>query len=150
MNSSTFTLFFIGLLLFVSCSKDKYGNTDISSNTYTTNWTFQDPSYYCDISVPEITQDIVDNGAVFVYMSNGNGGWTALPFTEPIDGSYSSTYTPVHFLGGVRIWKTDTDLLTLDPGTSTIKVVTVSEHGLAERPNVNWVDYEEVKKELDN
>jgi hypothetical protein len=145
MKTKTLLFLFSGLFMFASCSKDKYGNADISSNTYTTTWTFQDPSYYCDLSVPEITQDIVDNGAVFVYMSNGNGGWTALPHTEPIDGSYSSTYTPVHFVGGVRIWKTDTDLLTLDPGSSTFKVVVVSENGLAKRPNLNWEDYNEVK-----
>jgi hypothetical protein len=149
MKSSTSFLLFIGLFIFASCSKDKYGNTDISSDTYTTTWTYQDPSYYCNLNVPEITQDIVDNGAVFVYMSNGNGGWTALPCTIPIDGSYSSTYTPVHYVGGVRIWKTDTDLLTMDPGSTTFKVVVVSEHGLAQRPNVNWENYNEVKAELE-
>lgn len=148
MKTSNALLLFVSFLIFASCSKDKYGNTDISSDTYTTTWIFQDPSYYCDISVPEITQDIVDNGAVFVYMSNGNGGWTALPYTVPIDGTYSSTFTPVHYTGGVKIWKTDTDLVTLDPGTSTFKVVVVSKHGLAKRPNVNWVDYKEVENEI--
>jgi hypothetical protein len=150
MKNKTLTFFFAAIVLVgSSCSKDKYGNTDISSDTYTTTWTYQDPSYYCDLNVPEITQDIVDNGAVFVYMSNGNSAWTALPCTIPIDGSYSSTYTPVHFVGGVRIWKTDTDLLTLDPGSSTFKVVVVSDHGLAKRPNLDWENYNEVKAEIE-
>jgi hypothetical protein len=145
--SSLFLL--AAISLFSSCSKDKYGNTDISSKTYTTTWTYQDPSYYCDLNVPEITQEIVDNGAVFVYMSNGNGGWAALPCAIPIDGNYSSTYTPYHAIGWVRVWKTDTDLVTLDPGSTTFKVVVVSGHGLAQRPNVNWENYNEVKAELE-
>ena len=52
--------------LFTNCSKNKYGNTDITSDTYVVGWTFDDPSYKTQISEPLITQDIIDNGAVMV------------------------------------------------------------------------------------
>jgi hypothetical protein len=100
------------------------------------------------MQVQDITQEILDKGAVMVYMDNGNNEWIALPCTIPIDGNYSSTYTPVHSLGKVRVWKTDTDLLTIDPGITNMKVVVVSEHGLAQKPDLDWTDYDAVSKAL--
>lgn len=134
--------------LFSSCSKDKYGNTDITSDTYVVGWTFDDPSYKTQISEPLINQDIIDNGAVMVYMSNGNGGWIALPYTLPIDNTYASTYSFVLYDGGVTVWKTDTDMLTLDPGITTFKIVILSQHGLIQHPDIDLTDYESVEKEL--
>jgi hypothetical protein len=136
------------IALFTSCSKNKYGNTDIISDTYTVSWTFDDPSYKTQISESLITQDIIDNGAVMVYMSNGNGGWIALPYTLPQDATYSSTYSFVLYDGGLTVWKTDTDMLTLDPGTTTFKVVILSQHGLIQHPGLDLTDYEAVEKEL--
>lgn len=134
--------------LFTSCSKNKYGNTDIISDTYTVSWTFVDPSYKTEISESLITQDIIDNGAVMVYKSNGNGGWIALPYTLPLNATYSSTYSFVLYDGGLTVWKTDTDMLTLDPGTTTFKVVILSQQGLIQHPGLDLTDYEAVEKEL--
>jgi hypothetical protein len=134
--------------LFTSCSKNKYGNTDITSGTYVVGWTFDAPSYKTQISEPLITQDIIDNGAVMVYMSNGNGGWIALPCTLPIDDTYASTFSFVLYDGGLTVWKTDTDMLTLDPGTTTFKVVILSQHGLIQHPGLDLTNYIEVEKEL--
>lgn len=148
MKISIFQLLFM-LPLFFACSKDKYGNTDIKTNIHTVyNWTFEDPSYTCVINDADITQDVVDNGAVHVYMSNGGGGWVALPCTLPMSETYASTYTPVHFVGGVKIWQTDTDLLTLDPAQKTFKVIILSEHDMILHPNVDWTNYEEVETAL--
>ena len=143
-----FLLSAILIALFTSCSKNKYGNTDIISDTYTVSWTFVDPSYKTEISESLITQDIIDNGAVMVYKSNGNGGWIALPYTLPLNATYSSTYSFVLYDGGLTVWKTDTDMLTLDPGTTTFKVVILSQHGLIQHPGLDLTDYEAVEKEL--
>lgn len=145
------SILFIALLALVtiSCKKDKYGNTDVYSNTYTVSWTFEDPSYTASMSVSEITQDVLDNGAVMVYMSNNNGGWIALPYTLPMSSTYSSTFTPVIYNGGVKVWKTDTDLLTLDPGTSTFKVVVLTQKQLIAHPNVVLTDYNSVAEEFE-
>jgi hypothetical protein len=143
-----FFLLFLTSLIFVACKKDKYGNTDIYSNTYSVYWTYEDPSYTATISEAKITQEVIDKGAVMCYMSNGSGGWIALPCTLPMDASYSSTYTPVIFVGGVKIWQTDTDMLTLDPGMKTFKVVVLSEHQMIAHPDLDLTDYESVEEEL--
>ena len=123
------------------------GNANVLSHQYIVTWTQSPPDYYCDINDPDITQDIVDYGLVEVYMSNGSGGWIALPCTLPVTSTYASTYTPVHYLYGVSIWKTDTDLAqTTDPGPKSIKIVCISEGFLYANKNVNWKNYEEVKK----
>jgi hypothetical protein len=143
-------ILFIALLtlLMTSCQKDKYGNTAIYSNQYEVTWTFQDPSYYTTLNIPQITQDVLDNGAVMAYLSNGNGGWVALPCTVPMNASYASTYTPVFNLGGVTIWKLDTDFLTLDPGYVTFKIVVLTQKQLIAHPNLDLTDYESVATEL--
>ncbi|MFH0893729.1 MAG: hypothetical protein V2A54_04775 [Bacteroidota bacterium] len=123
-----------------------YGNANIVSNQFTVTWTLSAPAYYCTIYDGNITQSIVDNGSVEVYMSNGSGGWIALPYTMPMSSTYASTYTPVHYLGGVTVWKYDTDYTQAsDPGTTTFKVVCVSYAGKIANPNLNWNDYNEVK-----
>ena len=125
------------------------GNANVLSRQFTVTWTQSPPDYFCDIYDPDITQAIVDYGSVEVYMSNGSNGWIALPCTLPITSSYSSTYTPVHYLNGVTIWKTDTDMAqAADPGPKTFKVVCISESFLYAHQKVNWKNYEEVKKIL--
>lgn len=59
---------------------------------------------FFDVNVPEITQGIVDDGAVLVFTENiaGNGQWIAMPFTVITGGnSYSYNFwyelTNVHF-----------------------------------------------------
>ncbi|MFI5218370.1 MAG: collagen-like protein [Bacteroidia bacterium] len=124
------------------------GNANVHTQTFTvSNWYYIAPSYGVDIADFDITQDIVDNGLVMVYTSNGSGGWQALPYTAYPSSSYSSTYVFVHYLNGVTIWKTDSDLTQpVNPGTRTYKVIAVAEAPRIANPNVNWNNYEEVKE----
>ena len=144
------TAFLSLLLVFImsSCNKNNYGNTNIFSVTYTVSWEFEDPSYVTYVDVPEITQDVLDNGAIMVYMSNDSGGWTALPCTLPMAASYASTYTPEFYKGYVKIVQTDTDLLTVDPGVMDFKVVVLTQKQLTAHPNLVLTDYSSVKEEL--
>ena len=155
-NSILLLLTLIALMITInSCIKGdtgpagRDGNANVLSQQFTVTWTQSPPDYYCDIFDSDITQAIVDYGSVEVFMSNGSGGWIALPCTLPITSTYSSTYTPVHYLNGVTIWKTDTDLAqTADPGSKTFKVVCISANLLKAWPKVDWKNYEEVKKIL--
>jgi hypothetical protein len=144
-------LIFITLLIIVaSCKKDDdsaYGNAKIYSAQYTVTWTAEAPGYYCTIDDEYITQDIVDNGSVEVYMSNGSDGWISLPMTLPISSTYSSTFTPVHYLGGVTVWALDTDTeQSADPGSTTFKVVCISAAVKLANSNLDWNNYAAVKK----
>lgn len=149
-------------LAFNACKKPKDGkdgaqgpqgpagnaNVNVQITTVTTSdWIVSAPSYYVSIYVATITQAIVDNGAVLVYISNGAGGWEALPVTIPVSSSYSSTYNPVHYLYGVTIWKTDTDYTqATNPGTRTFKILAIASSARLSHPNLDYTNYEAVKK----
>lgn len=142
---------FITLLVIVSsCKKDDdstYGNANIYSAQYTVTWTMEAPGYYCTMDDANITQDIVDNGIVEVYMSNDSDGWVALPITIPVLSTYSSTFTPVHYLGGVTVWAYDTDTeQSGDPGTTTFKIVCISAAAKLANSSLDWNNYAAVKK----
>lgn len=44
--------------------------------------------YYCDISLPELTKSIFDEGAVIAYYKHSNNSKTALPFVQVFDYEY--------------------------------------------------------------
>ncbi|MEI6900362.1 MAG: hypothetical protein WCL00_10830 [Bacteroidota bacterium] len=125
------------------------GNANVMTYVYNVSWVKEPPSYTCDIYDTDITQDIVNYGVVLVYMSNGSGGWTALPCTLPGGSTYTTSYTPVHYLNGVTIWKSDSDMQqTADPGTSSFKVIAISATVYKAHPTLNWKDCNEVERAL--
>ena len=151
-------LIYVALLatLFISCKKEAgpqgpagtngtNGNANVKTNQYTVSWTQSFPGYYCTIYDANITQAIVDSGAVEVYMQN-SPGWNALPLTITYTATITSVYTPVHYLGQVTIWKFDTDdAQTTDDGPTTFKVVCIAGGIQQLHPNVNWNKYEDVR-----
>ena len=161
MKKSNLIYLFVAVsLYFAGCAKDgdtgpqgpagtngKDGNANVHTQIFTVNnWYYDAPSYGVDIVDTQITQDIADYGVVMVYVSNGGGGWTALPFTDYPSATYSSTYVFVHYFQGVTVWKTDSDLTQpLFPGSFTFKVVTISESLRIANPHVNYLDYKSVQ-----
>jgi hypothetical protein len=122
------------------------GNANVTTVTVTTsNWILSGVAWYTTINVSSITQSIVDNGIVMVYMDAG-GAWLALPVTIIPSSSYSSTYRYYHYLGAVEVDKEDTDLTTpANPGTKTFKIAVIAGSIARDNPNVNWDNYSEVK-----
>ncbi|MEJ6638222.1 MAG: hypothetical protein QNL10_07310 [Crocinitomicaceae bacterium] len=138
-------------LALTNCNKDEYGNTTTETSTHTSgNWVYSDPSYYTDISVPEITQGVVDNGAVLVYLvTSGGAGYSQLPLTIYTSSSYSSTLEVVHSLGSVRVFWTDSDLIEPDmPPSFTFKIVVMSQSQIIANPNLDTTNYKEVAEAL--
>ncbi len=142
---------------FSACKKEgpagpagKDGNANVKSQTFTVgSWNYSAPSYYADISYGAITQDIINSGAVLVYVSNGSGGYSQLPLTYYTSSSYSSTFEVVSAPGAVRIYATDSDLLQpANPGTRVFKVVAISSSARAAHPGLDWNDYAAVKHAL--
>src|ERR1700761_2114450 len=97
-----------GALVFNSCSKTgpqgPQGNANvIGSSAFTvSSWSQTGSSYYASFSDPDITNDIVNTGAVEVYKlyvsSNGSTSWTNLP---DVDGVTSTVYN--FYTGGFDI-----------------------------------------------
>ncbi|MEN9304243.1 MAG: hypothetical protein RL264_2672 [Bacteroidota bacterium] len=149
-------IIFFGLIVssLVACTKEgpqgpagANGNANVVSATITSSaWVFNDPSWVIAFSYPAITQDIIDKGAVLVYIRTGSE-YRQLPFTFYEDDTYSSSFEVSTYLGGVKIIRTDSDLIEPEnPGNLTFKVVVISASGLSQNPNIDFKDYNAVKQ----
>lgn len=137
-------------LALTNCSKEEYGNTTTETNTYNSgSWVFIDPSYVTQISVPEITQGVLDNGAVLVYVETGAGQYSQLPVTLYTNTDYSSTLEVIHLLGLVQINWTDSDLIEPNmPPAMNFKIVVMSQSQIIANPNLDTTNYKEVAEAL--
>lgn len=124
----------------------KDGNANVVSSTVTvSNWTYNSPSWEGLISYGAITQEIIDRGAVLVYVNTGNS-WLQLPATFYQSASYSSTILVANFTGGVAITFTDSDLVQpANPGPLTFKIVVIAPSQRIANPDLDYTNYEEVK-----
>ena len=107
----------------------------------------EDLYYYYEISVPQITQDILDDGFVIVFLKSGDY-YTALPTVYYF---YSSTYdyyysTTIRYHFGprtVRLEIQDSDLFTYRPEkTLAFKIVVI---GGSVASSINLNEYSEVE-----
>jgi hypothetical protein len=119
------------------------GPGSIKSFTFTTsNWANFDPVWIATLNVSAITQNVLSNGAVLVYVKEGTE-YFQLPLTIQQD-TYFTTVQFTHDLGVVDVIVEDSDgLLPINPGTTTFKVVVIS--GTGKNPSVNYNDYNAVK-----
>ena len=149
------------LSLFSGCKKEgpagpagKEGNANVKSSTTTfSNWTWDGSSGveydYVDFTWGEITSEIVNTGGVFIYVSNGAGGWLPLPRTIFPNNAYTQSQRFVYTTGAFRIIVQDSDLTQpLNPGTWTIKVLAVASSLRQANPDLDWNNYEAVKEAL--
>lgn len=155
MKTQIIFLFSIALLTTAGCKKEgpagpagKDGNANVHGQVFTVNnWSYSSPSYHADMSFSAITQDIINTGAVLVYLSNGSGGYSQLPLTYYPSPSYSRTFETVSYPGGVRIYITDSDLTApTTPGSYTFKVVAISSSARLGHPEVDYSDYDQVSR----
>jgi hypothetical protein len=149
----------------MSCKKDIYGCKDPEAENYSSkatvddgscfkidniesdiitiqssDWFWSDPYWGVHISYAAITQDVVDNGAVLVYMEVTANNYTQLPITIYPETSYSTSVEATHTVGMLKIYFADSDHLTLSPGQRKFKIVVIQ--------NKNKVTNEEIKQEL--
>jgi len=123
------------------------GNANVKGGTATVNFTWNASTSYgtADMTDDDITQSIVDNGAVLVFMSNGSGGWIALPYTDYSTTGVSISYYFVYSLNTVRIYYSQSDLAnTYLPASKTFKVVAVAPAQKQAHANTDWKNYDEV------
>ncbi len=128
--------------------RDGSGAEDALTQTVR-NWTYAAPSWTANILVPDITQAIVDQGAVLVYWKNPANQWAALPVTTYSLDWYTSTLDMTFAVGAVTVRKTDSDLTKpVDPGPQTFKIVTITGEGMVVYDDLDWADYEVVADRL--
>jgi hypothetical protein len=125
------------------------GNANVVSSSVTSsNWAFVSPAWEMTLTYPAITQNILDKGAVLVYVQSGSN-YYQLPYTFYPANTYSRSYTFVHYIGGLKVFVTDSDLTQpTNPGSLTFKVVVIAASQRLANPNINWKNYTEVKEAL--
>jgi hypothetical protein len=148
------------IAIFSGCKKDEYqpkgdyqeagDYPEMSSQISTISvWTYSSPSYFGEIYNSEITQDVLDNGAVLVYANSGTNTWSQLPVTFYQSSSYSTTLEVVTYPNTVRIYWTDSDLTQpATPPAMTFKVVVFTPKMLMENPGIDFKNINEVEEVL--
>jgi hypothetical protein len=126
------TLLLVSVATIMGCKKDEgpNGNANIDNYTYTiqtnqwyTYGEFGQPGfqYYRQIDVPAITQDVMEKGAVMVYIKQDDLFYP-LPATTDNDGWVTTVQYNV-YMGMVEVFVEDTDFQTVNPGTMTLKII---------------------------
>ncbi len=123
------------------------GNANVKSQTSTNlTWTFNNATkaFETNISVAAITQDIVDKGAVFVYMQDGSIS-SQLPSSSMYDALTVLFFDFEYSVGNVKITVSNSDLdNTLVPqSTLKFKIVAMTANGRQANPNPKT--FEEIK-----
>lgn len=123
------------------------GNANVVSSSITSSsWVYNNPSWEIAFSYAAITQDIIDRGAVLVYMKVGSA-YNQIPITFYPANNYSRTYDISSNVGSVTIYCTDSDLTQpTNPGIQTFKIVVISASQLIKNPNVDLNNYSIVKQ----
>ena len=153
MRKLTLALLMLTLVL-NSCTKKgdtgpqgPQGNANVHGGSATVNFTWDAGNGYgiADMTDDDITQNIVDYGAVAVFRSNGSGGWISLPYTDYTTTGLSFSYYFVYTLNAVRIYYSQADLgNSAMPTSATFKVVAIAASQKQANPNTNWNNYDEV------
>lgn len=155
---NTLILSVIIMAVFNSCQKEgpvgpagTDGNANVQSSTvWITTWYYTAPSYYADIYYAAITQDIIDRGAVLVYVETGTNTWSQLPLTFYTSSTYSSTLEVVSSPNNVRIFWTDSDLAQpLTPPTLRFKIVVIAASGMPLYNSLSTKNYETIQETFD-
>lgn len=161
----TFGLFLVmSLFAITSCEGPRGpqgppGNANVQSATVETidsDWGWDDNAcnWYLDLEWDAIDLDMVDYGAVLVYMENPGEfyGWHQLPLTIYPDDKYSASLETIYYDYGVTIFWTNSDLQKHQSpcdfynANLTFKVVIVDATLYAKYRNEDLSDYETVKK----
>lgn len=140
------------------------GNANVQSSTLETHakdwsWNQQGSYWQLDIEWDAINFNIVDYGAVLVYMDfKGEGGyeWHQLPLTfhnQDQEGNfYSTSIEPCYYDYGLTLFWTDSDFFhgpnpcdLYDSGTLTFKIVAIDATCYAKYRYENLSDYNTVK-----
>lgn len=127
------------------------GNANVKTMTVTVtavNWTLSSTGgiQTTVITNTNITQDIVDHGAVMVYLIDGTQN-SALPLTMYPTSGYSINMQHVSALNTVTISVQRNDLVAAaNPGSLTFKVVTLAASARLSNPNLDLNNFEAVKQ----
>ncbi|NSW45640.1 MAG: hypothetical protein HPY79_07490 [Bacteroidales bacterium] len=164
LNLFSVVMLLAGLVFFTSCKKEgpmgpqgpagKDGNANVTSITYTiSSWDTDNTIWYKDIIDSRITNSILENGDVRVFLESPaqSNVWLNMPFISP-HNNYFTTYNYNVGLNVIRVVIYDSDgLLPAQPSSMRIKVVVIDGVSLAKAKKANIIlnNYESLKNFFD-
>ncbi len=133
---------------------DNAEDTSVISFYYTiypNQWvpTNEPAHWYTKLNVPEITEDVLDYGAVLVYTKNNLNSWVLLPFSSTFNAENNNTYTEEiwagHYWKGIDIdYKYTNKMNPTVPGSPlSLRVVIIRDwniYDLMKMPEVKDID----------
>jgi hypothetical protein len=149
------TLAILSVFVMASCRGPK-GNANVKSSTVTvrsSDWYWDNTSWRVDLEYKAINADIDNYGAVLVYMDNNNT-WRQLPmtfyYTDEVNGETvycSSSLEVSSYKEGVSIFWTENDFYDgYRPDDHDFKIVAIAASEYQRRSDVDYSDYEAVKR----
>jgi hypothetical protein len=131
----------ISIALLSGCQKEgpagKDGNANVKTEiikVYGNEWGFSDPFYGVDKTSDLLTQDIIDNGSVHLYLEAGDGIWMALP------------YQTMGFGYAVNDLAILTEGSGVTTSTMTFKLVVIQGNMQPKSMDLDFADYNAVKE----
>lgn len=103
--------------------------------------------YAASRSVSAITDNVVNYGAVLGYVKLGGTQWAPMPYLETYS-TYISIYSYQYESGTVYFVRKDSDLLTVSPGSITVKIVVLTQKQMHLIDDVDIKNYQEVAEAL--
>ncbi len=149
------TLAILSVFAMAYCRGPK-GNANVKSSTVTvrsSDWYWDNTSWRVDLEYKAINADIDNYGAVLVYMDNNNT-WRQLPmtfyYTDEVNGETvycSSSLEVSSYKEGVSIFWTENDFYDgYRPDDHDFKIVAIAASEYQRRSDVDYSDYEAVKR----
>lgn len=154
---------FVGSLLLTSCAKDgedgkqgPAGNANVHSFDFSVtpgDWLTSgtagsvDHAKYVELTVPEVTQDIIDNGMVVTYIELA-GYYIQMPTSLPASSTVAVNFFTAFKTGIVEVDLQLSNLQTPNTASAnyTFKVVVADGVARVTHPEVNWHDINQVKE----
>jgi len=128
------------------CKKDEQPQMEINSELYTIyNWNWDEPYHYKEINIPEITKNVIDNGAILVYLKIPNSDiYYQIPSSWAISEGISIYFELSIEIGKIQIEMSSSNQEFLSPYPMTFKVVVIEGNQLKLNPDVDLKNYNEV------
>ena len=152
------------LTTFASCKKGDTGAAGVDGNAnvhgttgtiFTSNWLWNAAAQvnYVDFTDNDITESIVDNGTVSVFISTDiytiNPIWIALPYTVWANPSFNYGFNYTYEKLEVTLSTTSHASVT-PSGTIYVKIVAIAASTIRKHPHTDWNNYEQIKATLGN
>jgi hypothetical protein len=154
------------ITLFSSCGKDgatgpqgpqgPQGNANVGSTTFNVDpsaWTYYISSlnyYEVTVNDPQISSDIVNNGAVSAFYSSDNINWIALPWNDLQSTTFSISYEYQYSVNSVSFLIIPSDNGAITIPTLYYKAIAIAGSVKKKNPNTNWNNYQEVMKVMNS